>query len=402
MVLRRINNLILIFIILCSASFYQLSFLGSVQTIVELAGIGVIVFLIAIHGIYSDQKTIPHHFTVPIALIILSLVTSTFMAKYGRDQDFWQTIYAQRDIYYYFLYFLLHQMKIKTKDMETIFYGLGIVYVILYLLQYFLYPTIISDGIVLWDRGTVRIYIYGSAYFNISFLMALQYFLRTNKFKYLFLLLVFFVIFVLTGGRLDLVIVLFITILFVIFDKKVKSRLFMALLGITGIALLFIIFQNIFESIVTQSHSDMGKGENYVRILAMKYYLTDFFKHPLAYLTGNGMGYHHSEYGRFLLRIDESGFNLSDIGIIGQYAIYGAFFVAGIIMLIVRSLKIKMEPKFYYIKYQYISVIIALLTAPIFDNADMICFFMCVAYLIDVSNNNISNIGSNISKMDDT
>lgn len=393
MVLRRINNLILIFILICSTSFYELTILGSAQRIIELIGIGLIIFLIVIHTIYDDVKAIPRHFTLPIVLFFLSLVTSTLMAKFSRNQDFEQTIYAQRAIYYYLLYFLLHQMKIRPKDMELIFFGLGILYVFLYLLQFSVYPTRIYDAYVRADRGTIRIYLTGAAYFGIAFYMSVQYFYRTNKLIYFFFTLLFFSIYVLTGGRQMLVIVLFVVSLFLIFDKKVKSKFTLGFLGVVGFTMLLLLFQGIIESILMASERDISKGEDYIRFLAADFFLTDFFKHPFAYFTGNGMFFNSSNYGKEISSIAKNdNFNLGDIGIIGNYAIYGALFVTGIIMILIRSFKLKIESDYSYIKYMMISVLLAIFTAGSFAFSDFICYMTCVLYLLDVSNYNATKV----------
>lgn len=387
MVLKKTNNLVLIFIILCSTSFYQLTALGQAKRLVEILGIFIIIILLIFYIIYSENKTFKHNFTIPIILIIISLISSSIMAKYIREQNFTQSIYAHRAIYYYLLYFLLHQMKIKPRDLEMIIFGLGVLYVGLYLLQYFLYPTKIYDAYVRSDRGTIRIYLAGAGYFGIAFYMALQYFYRTNKLYHLFFLIVFFSIHVLTGGRQTLAITALVVVLFLLFDKHVKSRLFLAFLGITGIALLLYLFQGVFESIMMASEKDISKGDEYIRFLAAEYFLTDFFKHPLAYITGNGMFNFDSAYGKEIAGIVENDhFNLSDIGIIGNYAMYGAFFVTGVFSIIYKALKMKIEKKHHYIRYTFIGIILAIMTAGNFAYADFICLMMCILYLIDVSN----------------
>ena len=165
------------------------------------------------------------------------------------------TMFAQRAMYYYLFYFLLHQLRIRPKDLEFIFLGLGIVYVFLYLIQFAVYPTILYDAYVRADRGTIRIYLSGSDYWAISFYMSVQYFLRTNKPKYLLLTLFFFILVILMGGRQNMAIVGFVVLLFLIIDKKVKSKLLLTMLGLTGTVLVFIIFQHIFEAIFLQTHT---------------------------------------------------------------------------------------------------------------------------------------------------
>lgn len=190
--LKRIENFYVFFIILCSTSFLSLSVLGPVGKMGELLGIGVIVILLLLHIVYSDQKIFKQQYTFFIALIFLSLITSMLMAKFSRDQDFKDTLFAQRAIYYYFFYFLLHQLKVRPQDLEKIFIFFGLLHVAMYIIQFFMFPKVVFDVFMLADRGTIRIYLKGSDYMAIAYFISIQAFFRTNKFKYLILILLFF------------------------------------------------------------------------------------------------------------------------------------------------------------------------------------------------------------------
>lgn len=377
----------LFFIILCSTSFYQISVLGPLQKGAELLGVVIIFVLMIFTVVYSETKSIKRNFILPVSLIILSVVTSMFMASFTRDQSFVHTLFAQRAMYYYFLYFLLHQFKTSPKDLERIFIVLGILYIFLYLLQYVLYPKIIYDAYVLERRGTIRIYLAGVDYMVVAFFFSVQYFLRTNKFKYLILLLGTYSIYILIGGRQTLAIMTFLLVMFIIIDRKVKSRLFLIFLGLVGGFAIFLIFQNIFEMLLMQSQSDTSLGSDYIRIRAARFYLTDFFEHPLAYITGNGMYHETSNYGREIAFYRTNyHFTLGDIGILGNYTIYGIFFIIGVLFICIRSLRIKIESQYIYLKYLIVSILLALITAGGFSRSDVICFIVCILYIIDVSN----------------
>jgi hypothetical protein len=180
--------------------------------------------------------------------------------------------------------------------------------------------------------------------------------------------------------------IVFVIILFLIIDKKVKSRVFLAFLGLIGAFSAFLIFQSIFEALLAQSNRDVNLGENYIRVQAARYYLTEFFRNPASYLTGNGMYHGASNYGKeiYIYHI-KYGYYLGDIGVIGNYVIYGALFVVGVFGICIRSLRIRIEEEYHYIKYMFVAIILALLTAGGFSSSDVICFIMCMLYMIDQS-----------------
>lgn len=387
MVKRWVNIIILSVVILCSTSFYKFSFLGSFQSAFELMGTLIIFVLLLFHLIYSHQKSIKKNFTLAVILIVISMITSMITAYITREQRIIHTMLAQRALYYYFLYFLLHQLKFDSKDLEKLIIFFAVLYIGLQLLQTVLYPIQIFDANLSTDRGTLRIYIPGAHYIAIGFFMYLQKFLRSNKFYYTLLLLPIFWVYVMRGGRQPLAILILVTVLFVIIDRKVKSRVFMILLGSLGAFSAFLIFRDIFMALFIKSQQDIALGEEYIRIKCARYYITDFFKSQIAYITGNGMYYPHSKYGKLIaLNAIKYHYHLGDIGLIGNYAIYGLFFVLGVILISIKSLIIKIESEHVYLKYFVFAVILSIILGGGFANADFICLCVMVLYLIDVSN----------------
>jgi hypothetical protein len=388
MLKRRINIVILTVIILCSVSFYQLSFLASMHKMIQLAGAGIILVLILFHLVYSNQKGVKQNFNLALTFIIIALISSTVTSYVVRDQKIIYTLFAQRALYYYLLYFLLHQLKFDPKDLEKILIAFGVVYIGFHLLQTAIYPRIITDGSVRMERGTIRIYVDGADYVAAAFLIYLQRFLRSNHLKYLFVLLVIFAIYVMRGGRYALAIQSLTVVLFLIIDRRVRSRFFLVILGLIGSFAIFLIFQDIFGELVSQSRTDMAKGEDYVRIRATQYYLGEFNKDsPIAYITGNGHSYHASNYGKTIRHNTlKYRYYLSDIGLFGNYVYYGLFFVLGVLSIIVRTLRLRIHTDHTYVKYFFVAILIGLTTAGAFGESDFIGMIVIIMYLVDTSN----------------
>lgn len=390
---RRINILILVFIILCSTSFYKFTFLGPAEKVIDLAGSAFIIVLLILHIVYANHKSVKQNFTFPVLLILASLPLSMLMVKFCRDQDYIQTMFAQRAIYYYLLYFLLHYLKVRIRDIERIFILLGLVHVAFYFLQYFAYPKILFNVFILHGRGTVRVYLGGAGYFVIAYFMSMQAYFRTNKPKYLILMILFFSIFILLGGRQTLAIMTFLLILFVLVDRKVKSKVFNGILIMAAVVTIFFMFQGIIEQLILESYHDKRQGQDYIRILAYKHFLTDFYKCPLAYITGNGAVADHTNFSRELGKLATTrGFFLSDIGLASNYVTYGILFTIGVLIICIKALRIKIEKQYDYFKYMFISIVLALPTGRAFEVADFICFVCIAMYIYDVSSHRIKKI----------
>lgn len=388
MLQRRINIVIVGLILFCSTSFSKLSFLSpAMEKGLELMGGAIIFVLIIFHLIYSNQKGIKQNYSGALFLIFLGLITSTITSYAAWDQKIVYTLFAQRAIYLYLLYFLLHQLKFDPRDLEKMFIFFALFYVAVHLVQTAVYPKIIVNGTIRVERGTIRIFTSGADFLAVAFLIYLQRFLRHNNFKYLFLLFLIFSIYILRGGRSPIAIQTLTVILFLIFDKKVKSRFFLVILGLIGSFAIFLIFQNIFMELFMQSKTDAAKGDDYIRIRAIQYYMTDFYKYPIAYITGNGMHYPHSNYGRIIsLNAIKHRYFLSDIGLFANYVYHGLFFVIGVISIFVKTLRMKIMPEQVYVKYYFIALLIGILTSTAFMDADFIGLIACVMYLVDTSN----------------
>jgi hypothetical protein len=384
---RIINNLLLIFIILCSTSFYNFSALGgSGQKAADLAGIAVIIVLLILHAVYGEKNTIRRNYTPFIGIIFISFFTAMFTAAYTRDQTISQSIFAQRALIYYLLYFLLHQMRIRPSDLQKIIIVFGVIHGLLFLLQYFAYPKILFDTFILIGRGTIRIYLAGSDYLAICFFMFGIAFLQTTRLKYLLFMLLSFSIFVLLGGRQTMALMALVMVIAILLAKKVRSRIGISLIAVAGVVLIFLIFQPIFQGMLQESKSNQAQGMEYVRFRAAAYFLTDFYKTKIAYITGNGAPFNTSTYGRLIETIKLSNaFFLGDIGIIGSYVLYGIFFVIGAFGIIFKTLLLKFEGNYLYIKYVFIGFALSLITGSGFEKADFICALCMLLYIVDVN-----------------
>ncbi|MFC1731947.1 hypothetical protein ACFL6I_16635, partial [candidate division KSB1 bacterium] len=183
MVQNLIKRILLIVIILCSLGFYHFTFIGGYHSIkyIKIAGIGLIFFFLIIHFFYDNSDLFPKKFKLPIGILLIAVILSMFVAYTTHGQSFAITAFAQRSIYFFFLYFLLHAIKLKPNQIEQILLGFGIAYAVIYLIQYFLYPTEILDVRMVYERNTVRIFMPGLYFFVLAYYFALNKFYITNK-----------------------------------------------------------------------------------------------------------------------------------------------------------------------------------------------------------------------------
>jgi len=381
------KKLLISFIILCSLLFFEFSFLGKYSKIIELFGIALTILIVLLYGIYDNSFRFKHNFKPFIIIFLISLPFSMFIANMYHNQNIGISLYAQRSIYYYLLYFALHQIKIKPKDFEKLFIYFAIIYVIFYFLQYALYPNkILFNCRISEERGTVRIFLAGLAYLIICYFLSLQYVLEKFQVKYIILFLISLTIMILLGSRGLLFAVAISTIINLLFSKRIKSRLLIYLLSIIGVFLIYLAFNKIIDELILATQASKMRGIDNIRIRAAKYFLSGFFPNAFAYIFGNGAYSLGSEYSsKFSLLGQKYGYYLSDIGIIGNYVKYGALFVIAVIGILYKSIKIKIQQEYNYIKYFYVLNALCIILGGGFADSDFIVLVCITLYMLDVS-----------------
>ncbi len=264
----------------------------------------------------------------------------------------------------------------------------------LYIGQYLVFPTVLIKSKMFIDRGTLRIFMPGAGFLVIAYFIWLYSFFKTYKIRYILLLLAAWAVFILLGTRQVIGAMLLLSIVFMLQSKVVKSRvLFFALIGI-AIVPLYLLFQDIITAMfdVTVSQSQ-GPGGG-IRLKAARFFLTDFYKDNWAYLLGNGAP-GSSGYGLRMADISERyGYYRSDLGLIGEYTKYGLLFVIGVIIIFYRSLSSKLPENLMFIKYNFLGIMMTLVTGggAFGSNSINILINCLLLYMIDMYLNEVSDI----------
>jgi hypothetical protein len=107
---------------------------------------------------------------------------------------------------------------------------------------------------------------------------------------------------------------------------------------------------------------------------------------PLSYIFGNGSFYTNSAYGREMGYYGRTyGYYIGDVGLVGNYVLYGALFMLGVFGICIRIFNTKIEARYIYIKYIMLAMILAVTTSTGFAQTDTVCYIMLLLYMIDVS-----------------
>jgi len=300
------------------------------------------------------------------------------------------SLWANRYMCFFLFYFVLHLLQVSPKYLERLLFFAGVMYALAFLLQYAVYPTQLFDVRMGVERGTIRIFIPGLALLNMAYFIALQRVLYKNSMPYLGFLLLFLVVFLLTGTRSIIAGPAIVTILALFFSKRVKSRLGIIMLVLFAVALVFYLFQDIMLYLISVSEQQSVHSDENIRMLAARFFLTDFFPNTVAYITGNSEAHQASAYGLEILSYKiRDGYYQSDIGFIGEFTKYGLFLLIAVFLIFFKGFTYPLSDDYAYVRYFVILVLITLPLGSSFTTPDFIVVLCAAMYFYDMEKDKI-------------
>ena len=396
------NRLFLLLILVISVGFFNIKYLSLSQIrLIQFIMVGLMLVGVLARFFYGTQTKREKKFTLPIIFILTGVFLSSITAYVYHHQGFFITFWAQAPMYWFVFYFFLSVNNYGKEELEKYLLIFAVLYSIIYVIQFFLYPTILFDVRIDDDpaRNTIRIFLSGSAFLVIGYYLMLNKFFNTNKLIYLLPIMLFFVVTVLQASRQHVFSMLVVTLYAIIFTRRIKSRGLIIFFITVSIIPLFYIFQDVINSLVELSTS-ATKGTDAsanARERALKFFLNDFFPSNSAYILGNGADHMRSPYGLKMTMLRSFHFYLSDLGLIGEYIRYGMFFLVGAILIIVKLIRSKTPPELNYIKYYALSILILIPLASSFTSASSIAVLCIIFYLLDLESgkkNKISQLAA--------
>lgn len=378
---------ITLLVILSSVSFFNIAFLPEdFIKILQIGAIGLIGIIILFQLIYWKINLGNMSFSIPIILIFTGVFLSMWMAYSAHDQGFLISLWAQHFMYFFLFYFVLHILQLPTKTLETILLYGGIIYALFYIIQYLAYPKEIFDVRQSLERGTIRIFLPGLAIMNLAYFIALTRIIYNNAFKYIPYIFLFLSIYILTGTRSIIAGPAIVTLVVLVFSNKIKSRSLIIFFIFLAIGSIYVMFQDIINDLVSLSTEQSSYNTDNIRFQSAQFFLTDFFPNKAAYITGNGVGHQASPFGRAILSYKlHYDYYQADIGFIGEYTKYGAFFLLGAVSLLYKGIFSQTKPTIKYARYFFILVLISLPLGQFFTVSDNIITICILMYIIDIN-----------------
>lgn len=393
--MKNYAKYIILAVLLLSIDFFKLRSLGRFSGIFELAILGIVLLHFLVFTIYNPNKPeVRASFSIPLVLFIFAVTFSILPAKYFHNQSFFISFYEQKSSYLILFYFVLFYLKPKTEWILNVIFFLAVIVSILHVLQYLLYPVLITDAKIFVQRGAIRINMPGTVFRHFAFFYSLdRYFISKEK-KYLFAGLIMLSVTILSAYRSTLVVYLLIIFFYILFSKEVKNRVGILIMGVFFVVIGYFSFQNIIQQMIDSAEKEADEGTENIRYRAATHFLTAESPNKFTYLTGNGQPSSRTSYGkRHAYLAIRFGYYISDIGITGYFYRFGMVAVLAILFiyfrLLTRSNPESLASVRMFIIYQ---ILVSFNTVIPFDAEDGIILMTLLLYIVDIGKSGLKSL----------
>lgn len=314
-------------------------------------------------------SSIPSAFSSAFRMIFGGLLISSVSCWMMRGQSLIDTFQALNFYWGILFYFFLLRKNYSSESIEKSILTLTLVFDVLYIAQFHLldygYNFLnIQDWMNDNELEGARLRVMSSGLYSIGiFYGIVTYFDNgsTRWFKTLLIMLGIYVMFL--AGYRQLLLSLALTFVFYIWRIHYKPQLKHIVPVILAVCVFYFIYQ---LPEVQQKLGGMAErqevatldNEDYVRVLQLDYYLHHYFLTPLEYITGSGLPYYKSAFGKYM----ENQLKWVDWGLLGQSWVLGILTICGWLAFSIKAIRLRVEHRFKYISLWYVYLLSASLT----------------------------------------
>lgn len=295
-------------------------------------------------------KNYTWEFTGIIKWTILTIFLSFIPAYIDWGQSITQSIgMSLKWSWVLLLYFILRKWNIDSAVIMKYIIILSIIWVILEIGQQFTYPNYWFAGrsgeepeSIAQRMGLYRFYIWGVDFVMMAYAYCIGESSNLKKGlsqKMLIIGIILFIGLLCYCSRKHIYVSLFAIGYFALMTKN-KYRNYIRMFIVLVVLFLVYNFYDSFTEMNAEQAAAQGEGEDFIRFLALKYYLFDFSNSPLYFWLGTGIQANNSaladaiNYSTEVLR-----FYKADIGIFGYYSTFGILGTSAMILYIWRFIK---------------------------------------------------------------
>lgn len=383
---------IFIVLLLCSLHFWNLKLfppLGNVYNFLVYIPCGLAVIMV------WRRKEVGFKF--PVILFLFGLMANFVASAVNLNQSIYESFFSFSFYYFILIYFLLHYLKISRKYIENTVIVFSILYALIFIVQYKVYPASIFNSSVQTAKGERQFEILGHGFLMLGYFLVLNRFVTNRKLFYIGIAMILLLVQFKCGFRTLIAGSIFVSGIMVMrmirFDPRDMALLFVVLLLAVGLS-QYRGVTYVIEKMVEKTETNLKQGDKYVRNIEMEYFYKVYPRNMSYYLIGGG-----KPAGRNLYEFDYEmansrlNFNIVwvDIGLLGFYIVVGGIALMGMLWWVLKAVFMKMPRDKFYLKFYFLYLLIVSFTnEEIFRNG--IFTVQAIAlYLIDFQGTDENN-----------
>lgn len=367
-----------------------------------------LVGVIAVVGTKRYRKQM--HFSIFVKIIVTLTLLSAIPAYFFHDQGFGLSLLASRTIFFWFLYYFLHQLSVKRNTLESVLVGMGIIWSCIMIFQQFTYPVVLFNELrdqtssqiqADVDRGgLLRIFVEGEVFGTFLVFYSWRKIQEKVDVRFLVLMVLGIAGIFFTGSRQVVFSTIAIILVDVFFSTRASNltsnRFVFVILGVL-IGIYFFAFEYL-SKLIELSFKQKVSSKEYIRNLEIGYFLFQYWPHWLTYLFGNGWEHMTSPYGKNVAFIkDVLRFYRSDIGLIGALNKFGVFYCITALSLfykVIVPVKNMQVPGYVRLTFFYL-LMTSFSAGNHFERGAVYGCMICLLYIIDLTNGKNYSYNSN-------
>lgn len=384
---KAFPKIIFIILLLLSIHFWDLKFfpkMFNLQNLIVWLACGFCMIML----MWQKKKM---HFQKAIYLFLIGLLFNVIASYVNLDQSPKQSLLSYSFYYFIVLYFFLTYMEFDRKFLEKTILTFGIIYTIIFTVQYILYPQSILNRDVNRAYGEIQLEILGHGFLMLSYFLVLNRFMINKRIINAILMGIFMLVLLrsgfrtLVGGALvgsafmflrmfrfrggDIAIVVLVILLFV------------GLLQIKSVS-------STIDSMIGKTQTEMKLGDRFNRIVDVEFFFTKYPRNISYFIIGGGKasGENISKFDKYALG---QNYNIVwvDIGLLGFYIVIGGIATFGLLWYTLKAIFTRLPRDMFYLNFYFFYLLIVSFTNEEIYRNGIFSVHAIGLYLIDIAIN---------------
>jgi hypothetical protein len=304
-------------------------------------------------------------FRTAILIFLTGILANSLAAWINLGQNPRLTILSFSFYYFILLYFLMHYLELDKKFVENIVIVFGIIYSIIFTIQYKIYPTEIFNSSAKTAEMALQFEVLGHGFLMLAYLLVLNRFLTRRKPVYIILAMAFLMVQFKSDFRTLIAGALLVTGLMVIrtFRLDVTNILILIFAGFMFVALMqYRGVAYIIDKMMTKTKTEMDMGDEYIRNIELEFYYTRYPRNLSYYIIGGGKPAGYNLYA--VSDTWDMNYNIVwvDIGLLGFFVVVGGIALFGLLWYTLRAIFTRLPRDKVYLNFYFLYLLIVSFT----------------------------------------